>query len=61
MSNQRELTVEYSATRSTGRPNSVTRRATAQGAGNTPGNVRRHNQDVAGDEGTTNLVEGAGR
>lgn len=61
MSNQRELTVEYSATRSTGRPDPVTTRVTADAAGNTPGNVTRTNHDVAGDEGNTGLDEGAGR
>ena len=61
ISSQRELTVACSATRSTGRPELVTRRATAAAAGNTPGNVTRTNHDVTGDDGNTGLVEGAGR
>lgn len=61
MSNQRELTVEYSATRSTGIPDSVSKRVTAGAAGNTPGNVTRTNHDVAGDEGNTGRDEATGR
>ena len=61
MSTQREFGVACSATRSTGNPDSVTKRVTAGAAGNTPGNVTRTNHGVAGDEGNTGLDEATGR